>query len=140
MDIETPPPEPEADELSSIGDEEEETEDETEGDTLAADDDSVDEAVVGLETGAPLNASETEILRRHRRTRLVVLAGDSKSGKTTLLASIFLRFQQGPFGDYLFAGSHTLMGFEARCWPSRAASLGLKATTIKTPAGTENFY
>lgn len=136
--------EPKADELSALDDEEEEEEEETEegieDDTQTTDERVADEAFVRLAAGAPLRASETETIRRHRRTRLVVLAGDGKSGKTTFLASIFLRFQQGPFADYLFAGSHTLMGFEARCWPSRAASLGRKATTIKTPAGSENFY
>jgi len=140
MGIETSKSESDADEASPIDAELEEAEEEPDEGEAQTAQIAADEDFVGLAAGLPLDSSETEILRRHHRTRLIVLAGDSKSGKTTFLASIFMRFQKGPFSDYLFAGSDTLMGFEARCWPSRAASLGLKATTIKTPAGKENFY
>jgi hypothetical protein len=125
----------EADEESEGLEEEESLDEEN-----AVEEDTSDVGYVQLPTGESLSANDTGVIRRLRRTRLIVLAGDIDSGKTTLLGSVFLRFQQGPFAGYLFAGSQTLMGFEMRCWPSRAASMGRKATTHRTPAGQHNFY
>lgn len=55
-------------------------------------------------------------------TKLIAVVGSVGSGKTTLVASLFLRFQQGEFAGFSFAGSKTLVGFEQRCFESMAIS------------------
>jgi hypothetical protein len=70
-------------------------------------------------------------------TRLIILAGAAESGKTTLLASLYGCFQEGPFAGYLFAGSQTLMGFERRCHLSRITSGREKPDTERTKPGSE---
>jgi hypothetical protein len=65
-------------------------------------------------------------------TRLVVIAGEADSGKTTLLASFIDRFQKGSFSGYRFAGCKTLMGFEQRCHLARLKSGGAKPDTGRT--------
>ena len=67
-------------------------------------------------------------------TRLVVVAGPTDCGKTTLLTSLYDRFLRVPtFGEYCFAGSETLVGFEQRCHPSRVASGRGFPVTERTP-------
>jgi len=67
------------------------------------------------------------------QTRLIILAGSIKAGKTTLLASIMQLFQQkGSFASFLFKSSLTLIGFEKRCFKSRTASMESKADTDRT--------
>jgi len=53
------------------------------------------------------------------QANLVLLMGEPDSGKTTLIASLFDQFQQGPFADHYFAGSRTQLGFEKRCFLAR---------------------
>lgn len=65
-------------------------------------------------------------------TRLIVIAGEGNSGKTTLLASFIDRFQKGPFSGYRFAGCKTLMGFEQRCHLARLKSGGTRPDTEVT--------
>ncbi len=55
-------------------------------------------------------------------TRVIVIAGPARSGKTTLVASLYELFHAGPLSGFLFAGSRTLVGFERRCYLSRRAS------------------
>lgn len=64
--------------------------------------------------GEGLSALEAEALCASRRSTVIVLAGGVRSGKTTLLTSIYEQLNQQPFGSYLFAGSETLFGFESR--------------------------
>jgi energy-coupling factor transporter ATP-binding protein EcfA2 len=74
-------------------------------------------------SGDALLIEETNIVVSSSLTRLVILAGNAKSGKTTLLASLFQIFQEkSSFAGYKFAGSTTLIGLEKRCYKSRIAS------------------
>ncbi|HUS10777.1 MAG TPA: hypothetical protein VMZ30_09950 [Pyrinomonadaceae bacterium] len=82
-------------------------------------------------------ASASEITLAYL-TRLIVVAGEADSGKTTLLASFIDRFQRGPFSGYRFAGSSTLMGFEQRCHLARLRSGGTKPDTDRTPPSVEH--
>jgi hypothetical protein len=89
------------------------------------DDDLVDpseEPVVDLWPGRPLTVEQADGVTSARRARVVLIAGVDETGKTTLMASMFDRFQRGPFGGFRFAGSRTLMAFEERCFESRLAS------------------
>jgi hypothetical protein len=54
--------------------------------------------------------------------QLVIILGDLKSGKTTLLGTIFDLFQLGHFKQFIFGGSLTQKGFEIRSHLSRLAS------------------
>jgi hypothetical protein len=55
-------------------------------------------------------------------TNVILFAGTAESGKTTLLATLYLMFQDGPFATFQFAGSRTLVGFERRVHNARLAS------------------
>jgi hypothetical protein len=76
---------------------------------------------------------------RRSGARIIVLAGDVESGKTTLLVSLFERFHEGPFCGYDFAGSRSLLAFEQRCHDSRAASQAEVPETQRTELSTSGF-
>jgi hypothetical protein len=87
---------------------------------------------VDLPSGKPLTESQVSDLLRARSAPVVLLAGAVKSGKTTLLACLHDSFQWGGFAGYLAAGSQTLIGFEERCFDSRAASRADEPSTGRT--------
>ena len=80
------------------------------------------EVVEPYPSGEALTAEEALTITRSAPTRVIVVAGPAGSGKTTLVASLYERFHDGPLAGYLFAGSRTLVGFERRCHLSRRAS------------------
>ncbi len=65
-------------------------------------------------------------------TRLIFVAGEAESGKTTLLAAVYEKFSEAPFADLLFAGSTTLVGWERRCHLARIASGAERPDTERT--------
>jgi len=96
---------------------------------------------INLPTGKPLTSEEANHIVRSTGAPIVLLIGAVKSGKTTLIASIHDAFQWMPFANYLAAGSETLIGFEERCFDSRAVSGAEEPTTIRTiPAEGIQFY
>ena len=94
---------------------------------------------VDLLRGAALTGLEVEWLATSHPIRLAVLAGASDSGKTTLVASMYERFQRGPYAGLSFAGSLTLPAFEERCELARASSGRSKPDTPHTPR-QEGFH
>lgn len=80
------------------------------------------DAAESYPTGEALTAEEALAVTRAAPARVIVIAGPARSGKTTLIASLYERFHDGPLAGYLFAGSRTLVGFEKRCHLSRRAS------------------
>lgn len=82
--------------------------------------------------GDYLLTEETVEVTRANPSRIVLVAGPVSSGKTTLFASIYSKFQQGPFAEMLFAGSRTLLAFERICFPSRIESARAIAETTRT--------
>lgn len=75
-----------------------------------------------------------------RPPQVVILAGDSDAGKTTLLASIYELFRDGPVGGTVFGGSRTLRAFEERCHDARVKSGRTDPTTLHTPlSNTPSF-
>jgi len=91
---------------------------------------------IELPSGEALDIDEASQLSRDEPTKLVVLAGPPDSGKTTIVTSLYEAFQQAPFGNLLFAGSKTLVGFERRCHPGRedsTQSQGAVAGIARTP-------
>lgn len=77
---------------------------------------------VDLPSALELTTQDTTHITCGGPTRVVVVAGPHRSGKTTLITSIYESLQQAPFADMLFAGSKTLHAFERTCHPSRLAS------------------
>jgi len=88
--------------------------------------------LVNLPLGKPLGEVDASEVLRASGAPIVVLVGAPKCGKTTLLASLHDGFQRAPFAGYVGSGSRTLIGFEERCFDSRAASGGEKPVTLRT--------
>lgn len=68
-----------------------------------------------------LTTEDASRIAAHGSGRMVVWAGERRSGKTTLSAQIYERHRDGRAATQ-FAGSETLLGFEERMHPSRASS------------------
>lgn len=121
-----------------------------EADSTTADDSSVStpqaadaiasEGFIGLHRGEALNAREATDVACGSHTRRVVIGGRSDSGKTTLIASIYERFNKAPFAGYLFAGSDTLIGFERICHHSRLVSGRFEPTTERTARAVRHGF
>ena len=94
-----------------------------------------------LPPGTAMTEDTLSSILRDYSTPIIVLSGAAESGKTTLIASIHDSFQWSPFAGYLFSGSQTLLGFEERCFDSRASSEAPKPSTIRTrPEEGVRFY
>ena len=93
---------------------------EPEGDT--AEIGASDTEYIDLFSGEDLDLAAARKITRGHMARVVVIAGEPDSGKTTLLACLNDLFQAGPYAGYLFAGSRTLVGFERRCFKARIRS------------------
>lgn len=100
----------------------------------------VEPEFIELFSGAALGATDAEIITLRSRTHLVVFAGAEGSGKTTVLASIYERLNQGPFAGFKFAGSRSLLGFEEICHLNRLASGGVQPDTQRTRLTEETKY
>lgn len=97
------------------------------------DSDDLDEDNPGAETpdtsdtvyftsGQALLESSVQSITYAFPTKLILVIGGPNCGKTTLVASIFDSFQEGPLGNFMFAGSYTQVGFEERCHTARLSS------------------
>lgn len=95
---------------------------------------------IELFSGAVLGATDAEIVTLRSRTHLVVFAGAEGSGKTTVLASLYERLNQGPFAGFRFAGSRSLLGFEEICHLNRLASGEVQPDTQRTRLTDETKY
>lgn len=100
-----------------------------EAETEVAEQPTVDEALAAsspdeatFHAGGALSGRGALSIAAQRRTSVVVLAGAVRSGKSTILASLYERFGRGPVGGHLFAGSRTVPGFERLCHRGRQKS------------------
>jgi len=99
------------------------------------------DGIIDLPSGKELNEKAAVKFSGDHHTRLIVLAGPVKGGKTTLLTSLYELFQWGPVADQNFAWSVTLPGFEQKCHQARTASDNPTAETQRTPyAGPDPYY
>jgi hypothetical protein len=87
---------------------------------------------IAIPSGLELDGEGASAILRRDWARVIILAGGVKSGKTTLIASLYQQFQNGPFANHNFAGSDTLHAWERYCHPSRAASMASQADTDRT--------
>ncbi len=97
------------------------------------------ERVIHLPSAKAMTYEEAYSITAASRTRLIVLAGAPRSGKTTLVAALFHAFQRGNFGDYWFSQCATLLGFDERCHDARICSLRERQDTERTKAGTQHL-
>jgi len=88
---------------------------------------------ITLYPGTALDVCAARAVTVRNRTHVIALTGAAESGKTTLLTSIYQKYQQGAFGGFLFSGSDTLLGFEERSHDSRLCSGRANAVTPRTP-------
>lgn len=95
---------------------------------------------VDLFSGTALGSNEAEVVTLRARTHLVVFAGAEGSGKTTVLASLYERLNQGAFAGFKFAGSRSLLGFEEICHLNRLASGAAQPDTQRTRLTDETKY
>lgn len=89
--------------------------------------------VVPLHRASALDERLAYEITRAARTKVVVVSGVANSGKTTLVTSIYERFNNGPIGKYRFGGSRTIHAFEEWCHDSRDASDRELPDTPHTP-------
>lgn len=103
---------------------------------------AVDEpAFVELFAGTKLSAEDADAVTLRSPVQLVVFAGAAGSGKTTVLASIYERLNQGPLAGFQFAGSRSLLGFEQICHLNRLTSGGARPDTERTiPTDKAEYY
>jgi len=96
---------------------------------------------VDLPRGNELSEAAALELAKSTRVHLVVLAGATDSGKTTLLTTLYGLFQWGAVAGHTFAGSVTLPAFEERCFLSRRDSGNVEPDTPRTHySGPEALY
>ncbi|UIJ82420.1 TRAFAC clade GTPase domain-containing protein [Rhizobium leguminosarum] len=75
-----------------------------------------EETVDGVELRPNTRIQESAVtkFRNKNRANTIVLVGEQKAGKTTLLAALYGLFCKGPLGGFEFAGSQTLYAFAER--------------------------
>lgn len=95
---------------------------------------------VALPSGGTLNISDSSRILRAREARLIAVIGPSDAGKTSLIASLYDLFQNGPVDSFDFAGSQSLHEFEHVCHDARAASRRGTPHIARTPRGEVRFY
>lgn len=83
---------------------------------------STDHPGVRLPDGEALTPDALERFKLGAPVSVISIIGDSHSGKTTLLCSLYDRFLRGPFSDHLFSGSRSLVALEKRLHFSRIDS------------------
>ena len=83
---------------------------------------SAEDDRVQLDLGEALSTEEVDQFLRARDARFITIIGESESGKTTLICSLYEKFSRGHFAGYSFAGSRTLIGFEKKVHHSRINS------------------
>lgn len=77
---------------------------------------------------------------RARDARVIAIIGPKGAGKTSLIASVYDLFQEGPVGGTGYARSETLHAFELACHDARAASRRNAPDMERTPLGEVRFY
>ncbi len=91
-------------------------------------------------SGAELTLSEAAETMGGALSRLIVVAGDSDGGKTTLLSTLFEQFNRGPFAGWACSWCRTLPAFEKICHTSRRQSGHTKPQTEHTQSSNEPYF
>lgn len=94
---------------------------------------------IKLFTGRELSFEELSMITNRYDSTLIAIVGESKSGKTTLLAEYYINLQKQPINDFYFAGSKTQTGFEERCFYATVGSKAKKPDTGRTQSREFSF-
>jgi hypothetical protein len=97
-------------------------------------------AFIDLYAGNELSSEDADAVTLRSPAHLVIFAGAAESGKTTVLASVYERLNEGPFAGFQFAGSRSLLGFEQICYLNRLACGGTRPDTPRTVPSDEAAY
>ncbi|WP_045577152.1 hypothetical protein, partial [Desulfosporosinus sp. I2] len=95
---------------------------------------------VRLPSGRALTLIETYEITASEDTKIIVLVGPSACGKTTIETTLYQMFQNGEVGDYYFAGSKTIQGYEQRAFYTRTKSKQIKSMTPRTSRGVQETF
>lgn len=98
------------------------------------------ENLIDLRAATSLRLPDASKLLGRHEGRVVAIIGPREAGKTSLIASLFDLFQEGPVDGISFAGSETLHAFELACHDSRAASRRAAPVQERTSHGQVRFY
>lgn len=85
-----------------------------------------------INSGEALSSEDFYNIAAKENTRMLLLLGPVASGKTTMETSLYQLFQMNPVGNYYFAGSKSLQGFEHRAFYTRTKSKGSSPETQRT--------
>ena len=96
--------------------------------------------LIALRPATSLQLSRASNLLGRQDSRVIAIVGPREAGKTSLIASLFDLFQEGPVANISFAGSETLHAFEMACHDSRAASRRATPLQERTAHGEVRFY
>ncbi|WP_236571583.1 TRAFAC clade GTPase domain-containing protein [Rhodovarius lipocyclicus] len=112
-----------------------------EPDQAAVDSDELEATIaIGLPGADTLTPDDVSHLLRAGETRVIAVIGPSDAGKTSLIASLYDLFQDGPVAGVGFARSRTLHAFERTCHDARTASRRGVPHVSRTPRGNVRFY
>lgn len=93
--------------------------------------------IAGADTLTPEEASQ---LLRAGSARVIAVLGPNDAGKTSLIASLYDCYQEGPVAGTEYARSRTLHAFERTCHDARAACRRGTPHSNRTPLGEVRFY
>jgi len=101
--------------------------------------DSVEEessaTTVSLSSAAKLTILDATKLLRKSESKVIAVIGPHDAGKTSLTASMFELFQEGPIDGVEFASSSTLHAFEQACHDARCTSERVVPDSERTKHG-----
>lgn len=86
-------------------------------------------------SGDALDENELSKLQLQCHPKVIAVLGDTGSGKSTLIQSIYEAFQRGLFNGKSFHGSKTLLGFDKRSHFARLSSNSSIPSTPRTGIG-----
>lgn len=90
-----------------------------------------------LHSGEALTLQEATRVRQSHQAAVVVPVGEADVGKTTMIAALFEAVGAVPVRTWSFAGSLSLMGFEARSHDAMIDSGRAEADTPRTSRNTD---
>lgn len=109
----------------------------SEGPSQGESGDSPEPQWIDLPSGEALNDEEAGEAMKVSPAKIILVAGENDTGKTSLLCGVFERYLSGDFAGQLFCGSRTLRAFDRRSFLQRAEA-GLKLPDMertRLPAG-----
>lgn len=111
-----------------------------EGESHGAESTGAGRAGIALPGADTLTPGQASSVLRAGDSRVIAIIGQTDSGKTSLIASLYDLFQGGTVAEIGFARSQTLHAFEYTCHDARAASRRGAPHMNRTPLGEVRFY